>query len=99
MILEQLTIAPKDTYQRLVGPGPVDVEASPDEVEAAAPDASGFSQREANLASMSSFSRIDYGDAQGDDEEMVKELAAKDPITGIMYGLSAKEQICSKWFV
>lgn len=89
IIIEQLTIGPYKTYQRLAA----NDTASPSAVEAApVPNDS------AVLESFSSFSRIHYGDAQDDDEGMIETQGSKDSLTGALYGLSAKEQICSKWF-
>ncbi|KAM0746826.1 MFS general substrate transporter [Meredithblackwellia eburnea MCA 4105] len=51
------------------------------------------------VEAFSAFSRIHYGDAHEDDEGMIKELAHKDGVTGLLYGQTAAQQIKSKWWV
>lgn len=116
VFVEQLTIAPDATYQRLaagnevvavgdegvedgVGPALAGLEGGLVRRSASRPRSEVGTLEEDGVAAFSSFSRINYGDAHDDDEGMVKELGTKDAITGVLYGLTAWEQIRTKWFV
>ncbi|KAL8292596.1 hypothetical protein RQP46_001208 [Phenoliferia psychrophenolica] len=93
IIIEQLTIAPRETYQRLAAT------ATPSATEAATPPPPEPEAIDSALAdTFSSFSRIHYGDAQDDDQEMIELVGPKDSLTGVLYGRTAREQILTKWF-
>jgi hypothetical protein len=51
------------------------------------------------MGGFSGFSRIHYEEAHEDNEGMIAKLALRDPMTGVLYGHTAKEQIFSHWWV
>ncbi|KAK4700906.1 hypothetical protein P7C70_g5337, partial [Phenoliferia sp. Uapishka_3] len=99
LIIEQLTLAPAETYQRLASePTPSSTEAAAAPPSLAPPPTPERSDS-AFVEALSSFSRIHYGDVQDDDAGMIETHGSKDALTGVLFGKSAREQICSKWFI
>lgn len=94
--MEQLVLAPKETYQR-IAPTSLPSSGDPSESSPLLPSV----DSEANVAAAliaSGFSHIHLHDDVGDDEGMRKVFVGKDALTGTLYGMTAWEQVRTKWF-
>lgn len=94
MIIEQLLLAPPVTYQRTAAVPAAPVGGAPSE---AAPETADEEHGDPHALS-SSFSRVHYGELHDNNEDYAKTEGGKDPLTGMLYDKSAKQQILSKWF-
>ena len=110
VIIEQFLIGPSTIYVRTLGPNPplppkiappnANVTASTmaidRSVDLLGPPPSVWDDESANF---SSFSRLNYAIEHYTDERLAEKLVEKDPLTCKLFGLSARQQIISSYFL
>ncbi|GAA99771.1 uncharacterized protein L969DRAFT_52196 [Mixia osmundae IAM 14324] len=102
VVLEQVLLAPKTSYARGDDPKPTQNDNTVTLVDEASTRQTGTLEytvepmSESNI-NASTFSRVFYGE-NADRDDVLAEVLSGDPLTGKLFGQSARQQILSSWF-